>query len=220
MRTDIFHTDKRYKVIYADPPWKFGSKEVQKYSGKRFRPLETVYHTEKGADMEHWDIKSIADKDCALFMWATDAHIKEAIRLMEAWGFKYVTIAFIWAKTTKTGKQVCNLGAWTMKNCEICLFGTRGAMLKYKQSNNVKQLFYAERREHSRKPDCVRGFIEQLFGDIPKIELFAREEFDGWDAWGDEVGKFNETAGGAILYNLMKRWEAAGHEDGLYLFAV
>lgn len=67
--------------------------------------------------MKQWNVNKIADKDCAIFMWTTDAHIEEAIQLMRAWGFKYVTVAFIWAKTTKMGKQVCNLGAWTMKKC-------------------------------------------------------------------------------------------------------
>lgn len=189
MFVDIFTTDKKYNVIYADPPWQFGSKELQKYSGKRFRPLEEVYSTEKTASMCDWDVGRIADKDCALFMWATDAHLEEAIKLMKAWGFKYVTIAFIWSKVTKNGKQISNLGAWTMKNCEICLFGTKGRMLRYKKSNSVKQLFQAERTKHSKKPDCVRGYIKELFGDVPKIELFARQYADSWDCWGNEVGE-------------------------------
>lgn len=149
--------------------------------------METVYPTEKTADMKKWDIKSISEKDCAIFMWTTDAHLKEAISLMEAWGFKYVTIAFIWVKTTNKGNIVSNLGAWTMKNCEICLFGTRGRMLKYKKSNSVKQLFFAERTKHSKKPDCVRDYIFELFGDLPRIELFARQQSEGWDCWGNEV---------------------------------
>ena len=76
--------------------------------------------------MKEWDIKRITEKDCAIFMWTTDAHIKEAIELMESWGFKYVTVAFIWSKTSKNGNLLWNLGAWTMKNCELCLFGTKG----------------------------------------------------------------------------------------------
>lgn len=151
MTIDIFNTDKKYNIIYADPPWNFSSKELQKYNGNRFRPLE------------------------------------EALNLMKKWGFKYVTVAFIWSKVTKNGKQVSNLGAWTMKNCEICLFGTKGRMLKYKKSNSVKQLFEAERTAHSKKTDCVRDFIVELFGDIPRIELFARQHADGWDCWGNEV---------------------------------
>ena len=88
---------------------------------------------------------------------------------------------------TKTGKTVTNLGAWTMKNYELCLFGTKGTMLKYKKSNNVYQKVEAERTEHSKKPDLVRQNIETLFGDLPRIELFARQKYDGWDAWGNEV---------------------------------
>ena len=84
MKVDIFSTDKKYNIIYADPPWRFHSKELQAYSGDRFRPLETVYNTEKTEDMKKWDISRISDKDCALFMWTTDAHIAEAIELMRA----------------------------------------------------------------------------------------------------------------------------------------
>ena len=187
MKIDIFNTDKKYNIIYADPPWNFSSRELQKYNGSRFRPLEEVYNTEKTSTMAEWEVGKIADKDCALFLWTTDAHIEEALNLMRKWGFKYVTIAFIWSKITKNGKRVSNLGAWTMKNCEICLFGTKGRMLKYKKSNSVKQLFEAERTAHSKKPDCVRQFIEELFGNIPRIELFARQHADGWDCWGNEV---------------------------------
>ena len=184
---DIFTTDKKYNVIYADPPWRFSSKEVQRYNGNRFRPRETVYGREKASIMETWDVKRIAEKDAALFMWSTDAHLEEAIRLMKAWGFKYVTVAFVWSKKTKNGKQASTVGAWTMKNCELCLLGTRGRMLKNKRSNCVHQLVEAKRTEHSKKPDCVRTLIIKLFGDMPRIELFARQQADGWDCWGNEV---------------------------------
>lgn len=187
MKIDIFNTDKKYNIIYADPPWNFNSKELQKYHGERFRSLEEVYQTEKTSNMKYWNIKRITKKDCAIFMWSTDAHIKEAIELMESWGFKYVTIAFVWSKTSKNRKLLWNLGAWTMKNCELCLFGTKGQMLKYKKSNSVKQLFYALRTKHSKKPDCVYEFIEELFGEIPRIELFARQSYPGWDCFGLEA---------------------------------
>lgn len=188
MKLDIFNTDKKYNIIYCDPPWVFSSKELQRYGGKRFRPLTDVYNTEETSVMKNWDIGRIADKDCVVFMWTTDAHICEAIELMKAWGFKYVTVAFIWAKMSKHGKQLANLGAWTMKNCELVLLGTKGNMLKYKKQNNIQQLVYAERTKHSKKPNEVRERIVKLFGDsLPKIELFAREYVEGWDCWGDEV---------------------------------
>lgn len=186
MKVDIFNTDKKYNIIYADPPWDFGSKQLQKTKGSRFHSLNEEYNTEKTIKMQEWDIKRICEKDSAIFMWATDAHIEEAINLMKSWGFKYVTVAFVWSKQSKNNKEVYTLGAWTLKNCELCLFGTRGRMLKYKKSNNVKQLVKAERTKHSKKPNVVYGYIEELFGDLPRIELFARQHIEGWDCWGNE----------------------------------
>lgn len=187
MKVDIFTTDKKYNIIYADPPWKYGSRQPFRKGGTRFNKLEEEYATLSTAEMCEWDIKRITNRDCAIFLWSTDSHIKDAIELLKAWGFKFVTIAFVWVKTTRKGNRVSNLGAWTMKNCEVCLFGTKGAMRKYKKSNSVQQLFYAERTKHSAKPDCVRGYIETLFGDLPRIELFARQQVEGWDCWGNEV---------------------------------
>lgn len=179
--------EKKYKIIYADPPWSFSSKELQKYGGVRFTPLSKHYPVQSKDWIKELPVGGIADSDCALFLWSTDAHIKEAIETMEAWGFKYVTVAFVWEKLTKTGKTVANLGAWTMKNTELCLFGTKGSMLKHKKANNIYQLVKAERTTHSKKPDMVRKNIEKLFNGLPKIELFAREKVDGWDVWGNEV---------------------------------
>lgn len=178
---------KKYNVIYADPPWKFSSKELQDYGGQRFTPLEKHYGTEKTSWIESLDVKSLADKDCALFLWSTDAHLQDAMKVMKAWGFKYVTIAFIWEKVSKNGVTVSNLAPWTLKNYEICLLGTKGGMLKHKQANNIRQKVIAERRKHSQKPDEIRVAIEKLFGNVPKIELFARQKFAGWDSWGDGV---------------------------------
>lgn len=179
--------NKKYNIIYADPPWDFNSKQLQQYNGERFKSLNEVYDTVKTKDMEEWDVQSICQDDCAIFMWTTDAHLHEAIHLMEAWGFKYITVAFVWAKKTERGNQISTLGAWTMKNCELCLLGTKGGMLKYKKCNNVKQLVEAVRTEHSKKPQEVRDNIVKIFGDIPRIELFARQQTEGWDVWGNEV---------------------------------
>lgn len=184
MKVDIFSTDRKYRVIYADPPWKYSSKEAL---GKKFVPLEKVYQTEKTTSMCEWDVEGIAEKDAALFMWTTDSHIEDALKLIKAWGFRYVTVAFVWKKVSVNGKTLANLSAWTLKNCELCLFGTRGRMLQYKKANNVQQLVEAVRNRHSEKPEEVRRRIEQLFGDAPKIELFARERAEGWDYWGNEV---------------------------------
>ena len=122
-----------------------------------------------------------------MFLWSTDAHMKEAMEIIKNWGFKYITIAFIWEKRTKYNKEIFNLGAWTLKSYEICLFGTKGKMLKHKKVNNIRQKVVAERTKHSKKPEEVRRRIELLFGDLPRIELFARRKCPGWDVWGNEV---------------------------------
>jgi site-specific DNA-methyltransferase (adenine-specific) len=179
--------DKKYNVIYADPPWRFSSRELQTYNNKRFTPVEKHYKTQTSEWLKNLPVEAVADSNCALFMWTTDAHMVEAIDIMQAWGFKYVTIAFIWEKQSKTGKTLCNLGAWTLKNFEVCLLGTRGRMLQYKKVNNIRQKVAAERTKHSRKPARVRKNIEQLFGDVPRLELFARTQESGWDSWGDEL---------------------------------
>lgn len=110
-------------------------------------------------------------------------------------GVKYKTVAFIWQKKEKSGKQVCFMGQWTMKNCEIVLFGTKGRMTKFLKNRKVRQLQEGirNRDKHSEKPNIIRTRIIEMFGDeLPKIELFARQIFPGWDVWGNEV---ESTAG-------------------------
>lgn len=187
MVVDIFNTDKKYRVIYADPPWKYGSKQLFREKGIRFHALENWYDTMGISELKALNVKRLTTDDCALFMWSTDSHIPEAIELMKAWGFKYVTVAFTWIKVSNKGNLVKNLSPWTLKSSELCLFGTKGRMRQYKQCHTVEQVFTAERTTHSKKPDCVYGFIEKLFGDVPRLELFARQEYPGGDCWGNEV---------------------------------
>ena len=179
--------NKKYNIIYADPAWKYISKDSKRYNGTRFHKLENHYKTMSDKELKELPVKNITLEDSAIFMWATDSHIPNAIDLMTNWGFKYITVAFVWEKRTVNDKLVSNLGTWTMKNYELCLFGTKGKMLQYKKINNLKQKVKAVRTKHSKKPDIVRENIEKLFGDLPRIELFARETADGWDSWGNEV---------------------------------
>lgn len=126
-------------------------------------------------------IEKAAD-NCALFMWVVDSHLDQAMALIEAWGFKYKTVAFVWAKPPPFG-----MGYWTRKRAELCLLATRGKPKRL--SGGVDQLIEAPRREHSRKPDEARRRIARLVPG-PYLEMFAREKPDGWDVWGNEVGKF------------------------------
>jgi N6-adenosine-specific RNA methylase IME4 len=181
-------SDKKYKVIYADPPWHYGSKSaVNNSSGSEIMELKEHYPTMRQKELIALPVADIADDDCACFMWVTDSHLDEGIELMKEWGFKYKTIAFNWVKTTSRGNFCKNVAPWTMKSSEICILGIKGQMLKNKVANNVEALIVAERTKHSRKPKEAMERIELLFGDIPRIELFARQRAEGWDAWGNEV---------------------------------
>ena len=184
----------KYNIIYADPAWQYGSKELygdkKKGSDKRenrFRAIERIYKTMTIDEIKALPVKGCIDKNAACFLWVTDSHLKEGIDVLEAWGFKYKTIAFNWLKKTSTGKNVLNFAPYTLKSSEICLLGIRGSMGKFKKANNVRQLIEAERTEHSKKPNEARLRIVQLFGDIPRLEMFARQKNEGWHIWGNEV---------------------------------
>lgn len=179
MKVDIFNTDKKYNVIYADPPWRYKDKSCQ-------GACEAHYSTMNMQDLCSLPVKNITEKDSILFMWVTYPMLKEGLELIEKWGFKYKTIAFQWVKQNKSGKGFFfGLGRWTRGNTECCLLATKG---KPKRSNNsVSQIVFAPLEKHSKKPDCVREKIQKLVGGGNCIELFARQHADGWDCWGDEV---------------------------------
>ncbi|WP_026975546.1 MT-A70 family methyltransferase [Alicyclobacillus contaminans] len=172
--------DKRYSVIYVDPPWRYRDKAAAGERGAAFK-----YSVMSMEEIKGMPVQSIAADDCALFMWATYPMFPEALSVLEAWGFQYRTVAFTWVKTTKHGKLAMGMGNWTRANAEPCLLAIRGKPKRV--SAAVHSVIMSERREHSRKPDEVYGRIEQLMGDLPRIELFARQRVPGWDAWGNEV---------------------------------
>jgi|TARA_B100001245_G_scaffold232852_1_gene215723 N6-adenosine-specific RNA methylase IME4 len=176
--------DKTYNIIYADPPWHFQNWNNAK---AQTNPIHH-YKTMTMKEIEDLPIGDIAKKDCALFMWCTDPLLHKQIPIVEKWGFTYKTVAFHWVKMNK--KRIKNYffkgpGLWTRANPEICILATRGHPKRI--SGNVDRLVVSERREHSRKPDRIRNDIVNLCGDLPRIELFARQKTDGWDAWGNEV---------------------------------
>ena len=180
MYVDILGTSKKYKIIYADPPWRY---QDRKCNGA----CEFHYNTMKIEDICNLPIQNIADKDCVLFMWVTYPMLKEGLKLIESWGFKYKTIGFQWVKTypKSTDKFVFGLGRWTRGNTECCLIATKGKPKRI--SNSVSQLIIAPLGKHSAKPTEVREKIVELMGDLPKIELFARQAATSWDYWGNEV---------------------------------
>jgi len=174
--------NKKYQIIYADPPWSY----KDKMSGHSFS-LDHEYKTQSKQWISQLPVQEISENTCCLFLWVTCPLLDEGIEVLKAWGFKYKTVAFCWSKITKTGKKVSNLGRWTMGNIELCLLGIKGKPNKWRIRKNIKQLVEAERTKHSKKPKEVRERIVALLGNRPRIELFARERTEGWDVWGDEV---------------------------------
>lgn len=171
---------KKYNIIYADPPWSYNDK----MKGHSFS-LDHEYETQSLEWIKSLNVKDISEKDSTLFLWATSPLLPEALEVIKAWGFKYKTVAFVWNKKTKNGLNVSNLGQWTMGNVEICILATKGKPKRV--IKNIKQLVEAERTTHSKKPDEVRKRIVELMGDIPRLEMFARQKTEGWDVFGNEV---------------------------------
>ena len=178
--------DKYYRVIHADPPWPFTSRAPCMYGRGNFYDIRNKYPIMKLQDIKTLPVNKISLPDSALFLWTTDTHMPFALQVIASWGFRYSTVAFVWVKKNPSGKVRSNVGPWVMKNCELCLLGTRGKMLSLKINNNVKQLIEAPVSGHSVKPEEARKRIELLFPG-PYIELFARKKSLGWDSWGDEV---------------------------------
>lgn len=173
---------KKYKIIYADPPWQY-----RVYSKKgQGRSAENHYHTMNIKDIMALPVDKIADKDCILFLWITFPCLKEGIEVMERWGFKYKTCGFNWVKRNKKkNTYFMGLGFWTRSNSEVCLIGTKGQPKRV--SKSVSQICDARIMEHSKKPAEIRERIVELCGELPRVELFARDKAKGWDSLGDEI---------------------------------
>lgn len=171
--------DKKYKVIYADPPWEYEQHKTDR------RGLYSKYSTLSVEDICNLPVKKIADDDCILFCWGTWTHINEIQQVIKAWGFIYKTLGFIWIKTyPNIAKFTWGMGNWTRSNSEYCLIAIKGKPKR--QCADISQVITSSIKKHSQKPDEVRKRILKLCGDIPRIELFARTKVHGWDVWGND----------------------------------
>jgi len=173
--------NKKYNIIYADPPWSYRDKAL---AGKRGAGCK--YKTQSLKWIENLSVRNLADKDCALFLWVTMPKLNECWNVIEKWGFEYKTVAFTWIKTNKKADTLFwGMGNWTRANAELCLLAVKG---KPKRINaGVHSVIISKVRKHSQKPNEARKRIVELLGDLPRIELFARERVEGWDVWGNEV---------------------------------
>lgn len=187
-----------YRVIYADPAWRHVTRSPK---GVTRRAPAQHYPTMPLADICDLPVSEVAARDCHLFLWTTGPHLQQAFRVIDAWGFRYSSIGFLWAKLNPAASGAMfltdadfhvGMGYTTRKNTEICLLARRGNPKR--KSKSVRELILAARREHSRKPDQARERIE-AYSDGPYLEMFARQSSPGWDCWGLEAGKFDEPGG-------------------------
>lgn len=179
---DVIQSVKKYQIVLADPPWEY---RVWSKKGAG-RSAENHYPTMSKKDICALPVRDITDTDCALFLWVTMPNLPAAFDVMRAWGFEYKSCAFCWVKRNKKSPGwFWGLGHWTRANAELCLLATKGHPRRV--SKSVHQIVDTPIERHSKKPDEVRARIITLMGDIPRIELFARDRADGWDTWGNEV---------------------------------
>lgn len=150
------------------------------------RSAENHYPTMSLEDIKNLPINNLADKNCALFLWTTIPLLKDSFSVLDSWGFEYKSIAFVWIKLNKKSDTLFwGMGHWTRSNAELCILATKGHPKR--KSAKVHQVIMSHIQQHSKKPDEARERIIELIGDLPRIELFAREKKDGWDSWGNEI---------------------------------
>lgn len=175
---------KRFSIIYADPPWAYlwGTGK----DGGKFAP-EKHYATMSTDELCALDVRAIRNKNCVLALWSTSPCLPDALRVMEAWGFKYKTVLFVWTKLNpKALTIVCGPGSYTRSACEYVLLGMRGH-IKRLSTAVISQVLQEPRTGHSCKPAIVREHLVKLFGNLPRVELFARQKIAGWSCHGNEV---------------------------------
>lgn len=186
MKIDIYNTDKKYQVIYADPPWSFNSKKT---GGSMTSGSEHQYKSVMSlSDLKDMPVADLADDNCALVMWYVGSQPQEALYLVEAWGFTVRHMnGFVWEKLTKNMLQFFGMGYYTRAGMESAIIATKGKPSEIVKSHSVRQVRRAKVGKHSAKPVKFYADIELLFGDVPRIELFARNTKEGWDCFGNEI---------------------------------
>lgn len=173
---------KKYKLIYADPPWEYRNKKTG--GTNMISSAESKYKTLSIDELCKLPIQKISDKDSVLFLWTTTPLLPEGLKVMESWGFKYKTSIY-WRKIMSLG-----MGFWFRGQVELCLMGIKGNVKAFRiQKENFIQ---SQVRLHSKKPDEMYNLLE-LTKLEPKIELFTRQRWMDWDHWGNELSPYIQT---------------------------
>lgn len=187
-------TPMKYGAILADPPWAYAMRSDKGYD----KSPEAHYATMPEAELAALPVSHLAGPDCLLFLWSTWPHLPQALRLMQAWGFSYIT-GGSWTKRTAGGKPAFGTGYVLRSATEPFLVGRIGA--PQTASRSIRNVIEAQeipdgieslRREHSRKPVEMRAMIEALLPRAHCCELFAREPWAGHDVWGNQTARFED----------------------------
>lgn len=192
-----FGSNQRYRVIAADPPWRFKSNSKNRPGRNAMRHYDCMSLD----DIAALPVKEILAGDAILFLWITGPFLAIGAHLpiMKAWGFEPSGMGFVWIKLNPKAPLLCFTerdlatggGFTTRKNAEYCLIGKRGRSVR--ESASVHEVIIERRRQHSRKPDKFYRRVEQ-YTSGPRLELFARQSREGWDSWGDQSSLFDEAA--------------------------
>lgn len=173
--------DKKYQIIYADPPWQYDTTECLAKTSILNGDINIHYDTMTTDELKEIPIDDISEKDSLLYIWIVSPMLPDALEVMTAWGFVYSTVGFIWYK------QKANPGHYTLSECELCLIGKKGKIPELRGARNIRQFLSKERSKHSKKPSEIRYRIEKMFPNHTRIELFSRDKIEGWDCWGNQV---------------------------------
>lgn len=203
---------KKYKIIYADPPWN----GLGWNNGSGLKCPANHYMVQDLSWIKSLDVKSISDDTSALFLWATFPNLPQAIEVISEWGFNYATVAFTWVKRNKKADSFfVGCGNYTRANAEICLLGTKGHCQNMRVSRSVRQVCDARIERHSKKPEEIRERIIELFGDVPRLEMFCRGSAEGWDVFGNEAENSIEIPiKSAVKYNTQPPLTGSPSSDG------
>lgn len=166
-------TSRKFPVIYCDPPWRYEHIETES------RAIENHYPTMALDEICALPVSEIAMDDCVLFMWTTSPKLAEAFDVLRAWGFDYRTCA-VW------DKEVIGMGYYFRQQHELLLVATKGSPITPLPSNRPASVIRSRREEHSKKPVLFYELIEQMYGELPRVELFCRSPREGWAAWGNQ----------------------------------
>jgi N6-adenosine-specific RNA methylase IME4 len=198
---------RHFGAIVIDPPWKFKARSALKMANwKSPRHIERHYQTMTAEEIFALPIRDLAARDCHLFLCATGPCLKQAFAALEAWGFRYSSMAFVWVKMRRSldpgqvrilpssdSELHVGLGLTTRKNAEFVLLGRRGSPRRV--ARDVREIIMSPVREHSRKPDDLFMRVQKYCAG-PYLELFARQSRDGWTTWGLERTKFDKPYDG------------------------